>query len=116
MSGKLQKIVDVICPSCKKVRQIQLARLRLGKFIGLCRECVHIGIGKGNHNGKWKGGKSLSKGYIAILNPDHPLARRGGYVLEHRYVAAKEWGIDAVKDMIVHHKNGDKSDNRIENL
>ena len=57
----------------------------------------------------------LNNGYVLIYLPDHPLATNG-YVKEHRLVAAQEWGIDAVKDMHVHHKNGDRASNKIENL
>jgi hypothetical protein len=34
----------------------------------------------------------------------------------HRLVAVAEWGFDAVKDKVVHHRNGVKWDNRAENL
>lgn len=37
-------------------------------------------------------------------------------VLHHRLLAVAEWGIDAVEDSIVHHKNGVKWDNRPENI
>lgn len=54
-------------------------------------------------------------GYIAIWSPDHPLAQSDGYVSEHRKVA---WDNGLLTDpkKQVHHINGDRSDNRIENL
>jgi hypothetical protein len=55
-----------------------------------------------------------SGGYIRIWAPGHPLASKDGYVLEHRLVLY-ESGIYE-PGMHVHHRNGDKTDNRIENL
>ncbi len=71
----------------------------------------------GDKNPTWKGGKYTdSYGYIHIINKEHPFASQIGYVLEHRLVMEKHLGRYLTKKEIVHHINGIKTDNRIENL
>jgi len=81
---------------------------------------------RGKNNPAWKGGRTLLKtGYIRVrLMPDDPLFAMGitnggdktGYVLEHRIVMARHLGRCLESWEVVHHINGDKTDNRIENL
>jgi hypothetical protein len=62
-------------------------------------------------------------GYMVLtLHPDHPFYKMGWkqansrYVPEHRLVYAKFLGRSLRESETVHHINGDKTDNRIENL
>lgn len=63
-----------------------------------------------------KGHIITHNGYKMILVPDHPYADSKGYVREHRYVMEKHLGRYLNPDELVHHRNEDKLDNRIENL
>ena len=98
---------------------------------------------KGSNNPRWNGGKTkVSEGilpnvkpdylvclnkecefckkqnglYIAIRRLDHPRASKAGYVREHHLVMEKYLGRFLNSEEEVHHVNGDKTDNRIENL
>jgi len=53
--------------------------------------------------------------YIYIKRPECPLAESSGWIAEHRYVT---WAAGVLTDpsLHVHHLNGDKHDNRLENL
>jgi hypothetical protein len=69
------------------------------------------------NNPNWKGGITrYVLGYIGILLPEHPFCDKKGYVLEHRLVMEKHLGRYLSLEEVVHHINGIKSDNRIENL
>ncbi len=73
---------------------------------------------RGNKNPFWSGGKYIDRlnGYVSVYSPDHPFAKKKGYVQEHRLVMEKFLGRYLRRNEIVHHRNKRKTDNRIENL
>lgn len=69
----------------------------------------------------WKGGRIVvSGGYVRILvgwlDPLSVMCDQHGYILEHRLVMARSLGRPLTKTETVHHKNGRRADNRLENL
>lgn len=65
----------------------------------------------------WNGGRKLTpKGYAQVLVPGHRRADKNGYVMEHIVVFEKATGITIPENCCIHHLNGNKSDNRIQNL
>lgn len=76
----------------------------------------------GERHGSWKGGRSQhASGYICVMvsrdDPMCTMANKGtGYVMEHRLVMARHLGRALTRKETVHHINGNRSDNRLENL
>lgn len=70
----------------------------------------------GSANPNFSGGKYVDdKGYVRVLNTDHPYNNRG-YVYEHRLVVEEFLGRVLEPWEIVHHINEIKIDNRVDNL
>jgi len=55
-------------------------------------------------------------GYILVYCPTHPNAKSKAHIGEHRYMMEKHLKRFLTSDLHVHHKNGIRDDNRIENL
>ena len=108
--------------------QSGLSQSDVAKIVGTNKSHVRASLlrtntpirGKGNSGPKnpaWKGGRVVDKGgYVLLYRPDHPKANHGNYVQEHRLVMEKILGRHLERREVVHHRNGNHSDNRPENL
>jgi hypothetical protein len=74
----------------------------------------------GTKNGRERpvGSRTTNKdGYITVkLALDHPYVEHKGWTPEHRLVMMEHLGRRLLPDETVHHINGERDDNRIENL
>lgn len=112
----------VRCESCREKNRPKDNNCACGAAIGRnAKQCVNCKnksmIGEGNPN--YLGRSINSNGYVILNHPDfqnHPNAQATGRILEHIKVMSDYLGRPLVAGEEVHHKNGNRSDNRIENL
>lgn len=110
-----------VCVICNKKFNTTASEIKRGGAKCCSRKCYYVyqkkSIKRGKKSPAWKGGKiKTTKGYIIAYNPKHPRADSHGYILEHILVMEKHLGRIVKKKEVVHHVNGIKNDNRIDNL
>ena len=105
--------IDIVCQTCKNKFTILVSQLKHRSYKHCSKLCYKR---TGKLNPRWKGGKVKTGGYIYIYNPKHPNSTNNGYICEHRLIMEKHIGRFLTKEEVVHHINGIKDDNRIENL
>ena len=106
-TGHDKPVWDCSC-SCGGSTTVKASFLKSGG-VQSCGCLLHR---KGKDHPGWKGGRTVGKsGYVTIL--DQETGRR---VKEHRLVMEKHLGRRLLPNENVHHINGMRSDNRLENL
>lgn len=103
------------CPACRSRDICDCGNLKQKHSVA-CIKCSSQAL---EFNGHWRGGKTRHKaGYIMVRLPGHPRAKTGGgyYVFEHILVMEDHLGRHLFPDESIHHINGVRDDNRIENL
>ncbi len=105
---KYKKVYSKLCVNCGKEF---LARTKSARF---CHRKCSTGLFHPN----WKGGRNINPhtGYVMIYQKGHPNANKINQVKEHRLVMERFLGRYLTDREVVHHNNGIKTDNRVENL
>ncbi|KKM95319.1 hypothetical protein LCGC14_1189370 [marine sediment metagenome] len=122
--GKSALYINAKCADCDKKRILQVysvrKKLKVGKFTGFCKKCMVGEKGSYYKKGWWQGNKGYIfrsigayKEYEDIIKP---MAPKGGVIMEHRAIMAIHLGRSLDSRELVRHLNGNKTDNRIENL
>lgn len=110
-----------ICLNCGKEFERLASRENHADPKYCSRECAQEGRTGENHP-LWEGGRQVrGDGYVdlapSLISDEYDsMRRKDGRVFEHRLVMAQHIGRPLESHEVVHHVNGDKSDNRIENL
>jgi HNH endonuclease len=87
------------------------------KILPSSKHCsYHAGYSRENRKSVGIDGRINAEGYVVIIVRGHPNSNKDGYILKHRYIMAEHLGRPLTKEETVHHKNGIRDDNRIENL
>jgi Mor family transcriptional regulator len=91
------------------------AKLRKAEVIPIAKQAL-----RREEHGSWQGGRTVVEGYVYIkptLEEQQFCApNTSGYVAEHRLVMGRHLGRRLLSAETVHHKNGIRDDNRLENL
>ena len=99
------------CPSCGKdmVRRANLCKS--------CENKTRVERYKGKSNPNWKEGKSRGGGYVHVrIKSGSPGKGKGAFYRGEHIVIWEQVNGPLPKGWVIHHLNGVKDDNRIENL
>jgi hypothetical protein len=125
-----EEIQDVVARYKRHETQVQIASV-YNVGITTVKRAVKAGgvplrdaYWQGDHtkHPRWKGGLPYKgcNGYLEVfIPPDHwlkPYENHKGRMLQHRFVMAESLGRPLTRTESVHHINGDRTDNRLENL
>jgi len=101
--------------ACGKCNEMVMAVNKRGYLVRFKKG--HFGTRNGDKCNHWKGGRIIDyQGYVRIKDWSYPNRATVGYVKEHKLVWEKHHKACMLSWGVVHHKNENRQDNRIENL
>jgi len=133
-TSQMGRIPNVTCDLCGEAmyRRPAVLKMNAGKFCSrTCRNRVHPSIGprpgagrKGELNPAWKGGVTYFKtkgnytGVVYVRAPERvrPMARKDGYIMQHRLVMAEMCGRLLSRTEVVNHIDHKPGNNDLSNL
>jgi len=99
------------CPICGERMRVWASRLRKAKLPVTCGRACRSAMMSRERNPRWTGGRWIdSQGYVIVNVPER------GPTREHHLVVEACMGRRLRPDEMVHHRDGDKQNNRPSNL
>lgn len=117
----IRKFVKVTCIKCGNIRwwryDMVLRKIRQHTFTGLCRKCFIKATWKEKFRDRPERRHPTNHGYIKVfIGIHHPMADKRGEIYEHRLVMSQYLGRSLQRWEHVHHKDGNKTNNSLNNL
>ena len=134
MAVKVNRIPNTTCVMCLTRMYRRPGELRAGRgryCSRACRNKAHPPKGPcpqrgvpGARNGSWKGGVTIWRKagnyppikYVRAPGWAKPMARKDGYLMEHRLLMAQRIGRLLTRTEVVHHLDHDPTNNALPNL
>lgn len=114
-SGVWKYFIGTTCTGCGTLILQEDRHFKTGIPAFCGRGCIRGPLHHNFGRGQFEGGVKNVGGYRYIFIPEHPLADKKGGIYEHRMVWYDAYG-EIPEGFIIHHKNGVKHDNRLNNF
>jgi hypothetical protein len=101
--------IEVKCRQCGDLFFIYQAWIRKGGGKYCSKKCHDLSQRK-------NGVSTRDDGYVSIKIPNHPRSNKWGFVYEHILAAEQKLGRALKEKEVVHHLNGNPSDNKLANI